>query len=84
MDKQPSKTADLSAFLTSIARFFVKSAFHEKCGVCEACKKVSDFFDTLKITLNHLIESYFLMRIEVINSRFRDKHQIAFALVERG
>ena len=26
----------------------MKSAFHEKCGVCEACKKVGEFFDTLK------------------------------------
>ena len=67
-----------------MVRFFVKSGFHEKCGVFEACKKVADFFDTLKITLNQMIESDFLMRIEVINSRFRYKHQIAFALVERG
>ena len=25
------------------ARFFVKSGFHEKCGVFEACRKVADF-----------------------------------------
>ena len=35
-------------FLTSVARFFVKIYFHKKCGVFEACKKVTDFFDTLK------------------------------------
>ena len=34
-------------FLTSEARFFVKIYFHKKCGVFEACKKVTDFFDTL-------------------------------------
>ena len=39
---------DLSGFLTSVARFFVKTCFHKKCGVFEACKKVKDFFDTLK------------------------------------
>ena len=38
---------DLSGFLTSVARFFVKTCFHKKCGVFEACKKVKDFFDTL-------------------------------------
>jgi len=26
----------------------VKTCFHKKCGVFEACKKVKDFFDTLK------------------------------------
>ena len=36
-------------FLTSVARFFVKTCFHKKCGVFEACKKVKDFFDTLRI-----------------------------------
>ena len=35
-------------FLTSEARFFVKRKLHKKCGVFEACKKVADFFDTLK------------------------------------
>jgi len=25
----------------------VKTCFHKKCGVFEACKKVKDFFDTL-------------------------------------
>ena len=35
-------------FLTSKARFFVKRKLHKKCGVFEACKKVTDFFDTLK------------------------------------
>ena len=35
-------------FLTSEARFFVKRKLHKKCGVFEACKKVTDFFDTLK------------------------------------
>ena len=35
-------------FLTSVARFFVKRKLHKKCGVFEACKKVTDFFDTLK------------------------------------
>ena len=35
-------------FLTSEARFFVKRKLHKKCGVFEACKKVIDFFDTLK------------------------------------
>ena len=34
--------------MTSIARFFVKIYFHKKCGVFEACKKVPDFFDTLR------------------------------------
>ena len=43
------KTPDLSGFLTSVARFFVKTCFHKKCGVFEACKKVKDFFDTLRI-----------------------------------
>ena len=33
--------------MTSVARFFVKTCFHKKCGVFEACKKVTDFFDTL-------------------------------------
>ena len=42
------KTPDLSGFLTSVARFFVKTCFHKKCGVFEACKKVKDFFDTLR------------------------------------
>ena len=36
-------------FLTSAARFFVKRKLHKKCGVFEACKKVTDFFDTLNI-----------------------------------
>ena len=40
--------SDLSDFLTSSARFFVKIYLHKKCGVFEACKKVTDFFDTLK------------------------------------
>ena len=40
--------SDLSDFLTSVARFFVKIYFHKKCGVFETCKKVTDFFDTLK------------------------------------
>ena len=40
--------SDLSDFLTSVARFFVKIYFHKKCGVFEACKKVTDFFDTLQ------------------------------------
>ena len=35
-------------FLTSEARFFVKRKLHKKCGVFEACKKVTDFFDTLR------------------------------------
>ena len=26
----------------------MKIYFHKKCGVFEACKKVTDFFDTLK------------------------------------
>jgi hypothetical protein len=26
----------------------VKTCFHKKCGVFEAYKKVTDFFDTLK------------------------------------
>jgi hypothetical protein len=26
----------------------VKTCFHKKCGVFEACKKVKDFFDTLR------------------------------------
>ena len=26
----------------------MKTCFHKKCGVFEACKKVKDFFDTLK------------------------------------
>ncbi len=47
------KTPDLSGFLTSVARFFVKTCFHKKCGVFEACKKVKDFFDTLR----HLLKS---------------------------
>ena len=34
-------------FLTSEARFFVKRKLHKKCGVFEARKKVTDFFDTL-------------------------------------
>ena len=34
-------------FLTSKARFFVKRKLHKKCGVFEARKKVTDFFDTL-------------------------------------
>ena len=35
--------------MTSVARFFVKIYFHEKCGVgvFEACKKAIGFFDTL-------------------------------------
>ena len=28
----------------------MKTCFHKKCGVFEACKKVKDFFDTLKPT----------------------------------
>ena len=39
--------SDLSDFLTSVARFFVKIYFHKKCGVFEACKKAIGFFDTL-------------------------------------
>jgi len=27
----------------------MKTCFHKKCGVFEACKKVKDFFDTLRI-----------------------------------
>jgi hypothetical protein len=27
----------------------VKTCFHKKCGVFEACKKVKDFFDTLRV-----------------------------------
>ncbi len=34
--------------MTSVARFFVKHELHEKCGVFSMCKKVTDFFDTLK------------------------------------
>ena len=34
--------------MTSEARFFVKRKLHKKCGVFSACKKVTDFFDTLK------------------------------------
>ena len=49
--------SDLSDFLTSVARFFVKIYFHKKCGVFEACKKVTDFFDTLK---NRRLASGFL------------------------
>ena len=43
----PSKMSGTD-FLTSVARFFVKTCFHKKCGVFSACKKVTDFFDTLK------------------------------------
>ena len=39
---------ELSGFLTSEARFFVKLELHKKCGVFSACKKVTDFFDTLE------------------------------------
>ena len=46
------KMPDLSGFLTSVARFFVKTCFHKKCGVFEACKKVTDFFNTLKYNQN--------------------------------
>ena len=28
----------------------MKTCFHKKCGVFEACKKVKDFFDTLSPT----------------------------------
>ena len=44
--------SDLSDFLTSVARFFVKIYFHKKCGVFEACKKAIGFFDTLKKPLS--------------------------------
>ena len=27
----------------------MKTCFHKKCGVFEACKKVKDFFDTLSV-----------------------------------
>ena len=42
------KLEGAKAYLTSVARFFVKTCFHKKCGVFEACKKVTDFFNTLK------------------------------------
>jgi len=29
----------------------MKTCFHKKCGVFEACKKVKDFFDTLNAAL---------------------------------
>ena len=54
-DIQPSKTAELSAFLTSKARFSVKTDFHEKCSVFEVSKKVAYFFDTLKKTSRAVI-----------------------------
>ena len=38
-------------FLTSVARFFVKHKLHKKCGVFSACKKVTDFFDSLNIII---------------------------------
>jgi hypothetical protein len=37
------KTPDLSGFLPSVARFFVKTCFHKKCGVLKR-EKVTDFF----------------------------------------
>ena len=37
-----------SDFLTSVARFFVKFIFTKNVAFFEACKKVTDFFDTLK------------------------------------
>ena len=46
-------------FLTSVARFFVKTCFHKKCGVFEACKKVKDFFDTLRPSASRMAELLF-------------------------
>jgi len=33
----------------------VKTCFHKKCGVFEACKKVKDFFDTLEACRGKLL-----------------------------
>ena len=46
-------------FLTSVARFFVKTCFHKKCGVFAACKKVKDFFDTLRPSASRMAELLF-------------------------
>ena len=45
--------------MTSVARFFVKTCFHKKCGVFEACKKVKDFFDTLRPSASRMAELLF-------------------------
>ena len=50
----------LSDFLTSVARFFVKIYFHKKCGVFEACKKVTDFFDKLKNSAGFFLPSFYI------------------------
>ena len=46
-------------FLTSAARFFVKRKLHKKCGVFEACKKVTDFFDTLEAGRIKILPAFF-------------------------
>ena len=51
LDYSHQKKPELSGFLTSVARFFMKRKLHKKCGVIEACKKVTDFFDTLRGSL---------------------------------
>ena len=57
------KTPDLSGFLTSVARFFVKTCFHKKCDVFEACKKVKDFFDTLSAALHFRSAAQFFLEM---------------------
>ena len=51
LDYSHQKCLSYQVFLTSEARFFVKLELHKKCGVFSVCKKVTDFFDTLKVSL---------------------------------
>ena len=50
----------------------MKTCFHKKCGVFEACTKVKDFFDTLKAGIKVfntcLVEFYSLLYSLMISS----------------
>jgi hypothetical protein len=41
----------------------VKTCFHKKCGVFEACKKVKDFFDTLSAALHFRSAAQFFLEM---------------------
>ena len=64
----------------------MKTCFHKKCGVFEACKKVKDFFDTLKYPRTRVLgyqqyQSLYRRRKETIERVFADakeKHAMRY------
>ena len=60
LDKQPSKTSDLSDFLTSTARFFVKCNFTKNMAFLQCVKKVlTDFLTRCKAPENFVLRCFF-------------------------